>query len=530
MTGVMGAAEHLHTALLKMMTAGTPPQPAMWINWGQVITEEGNPMKLRIFCIVTPLFLLAAGCAPSTSPTQAYLETSIQESADHAVPTASPTATRTNSVPATSSSKTGPTFDFSQNFLPIPVSGSYQFAEGPATDPNGNVYFSDINAGKIYKWLPNGSVTMFLSGLNMPNGLMFDKYGNLIACEGGNGRLISIDPQGQITVLADQYNGIRFNEPNDLWITLQGGIYFTDPAYQSAVVQGGEYVYYISPDRSHVTRVIDDMVRPNGIVGTADGKMLYVADFGAGQTFVYDINNDGTLANKLLFVSTGSDGIMLDAAGNLYLTTPNLVQVYDSAGAHMKDIPTHENPTNVTFAGKDGQTLFITARTAVYTVHMSADISSAASGFTLTSPDMVEGGALPAEYTCDGVSATLALAWSGAPTGTVGYAIIMHHVASPTDVHWYWVLYNIPADMTSMPKNSTGIGTLGTNSVNDRLEYSPPCSKGPGPKIYTYTVYALSAEPNFPVPASQVNRAALLEAIKNITLASAELNVTYTRK
>ena len=155
--------------------------------------------------------------------------------------------------------------------------------------------------------------------------------------------------------------------------------------------------------------------------------------------------------------------------------------------------------------------------------------SSKEDGFTLTSPDLPADGRLPAEYTCDGTSSTLALNWSGAPAGTAAYAVIMHHVASPTDIHWYWVVYNIPADVTSLPKNFTGIGTLGTNSVNDRTEYAPPCSKGPGDKMYTYMVYALSAQPQLSVPASQVTRAVLLDAIQNITLASAELQVVYAR-
>lgn len=155
-------------------------------------------------------------------------------------------------------------------------------------------------------------------------------------------------------------------------------------------------------------------------------------------------------------------------------------------------------------------------------------VSNTAS-FTLSSPDVDESGRLPAEYTCDGVSATLPLTWSGAPAGTQSLAVIMHHVASPTDIHWYWVLYDIPAEVRGLPKNTAGIGTLGTNSVNDRNEYAPPCSKGPGPKTYTYTVYALSEEPQLSVPASQVDRATLLAAIQEITLASAELHVTYTR-
>lgn len=152
------------------------------------------------------------------------------------------------------------------------------------------------------------------------------------------------------------------------------------------------------------------------------------------------------------------------------------------------------------------------------------------SSFILTSPDVVEAGELPSEYTCDGASATLALAWSGAPAETQSYAVVMHHVAGQDDVHWYWVLYDIPADVTSLTKNNSGIGTLGNNSVNGRAEYAPPCSKGPGEKIYTVTVYALSEQPHFSVPSDQVSRDVLLAAIQEITLSSAELHLSYARQ
>ncbi len=152
------------------------------------------------------------------------------------------------------------------------------------------------------------------------------------------------------------------------------------------------------------------------------------------------------------------------------------------------------------------------------------------SAFVLTSPQVGADGALPVEYTCDGASSTLALAWSNPPAGTQSFALIMHHEASPTDIHWYWVVYDIPAQVTSLPKNMSGIGLLGTNSVNRRQAYTPPCSKGPGPKTYIYTLYALSSQPQLTVPAASVNRAVLLEAIRDITLASAELRVVYSRQ
>ena len=172
---------------------------------------------------------------------------------------------------------------------------------------------------------------------------------------------------------------------------------------------------------------------------------------------------------------------------------------------------------------------------AVYTLQLSSSAASLTSSasqaqtFTVSSPELPADGRLPVEYTCDGASSTLALVWSGAPAGTVGYAVTMHHLAPDYAIHWYWEVYNLPADVTNLAKNVTGLGTLGTNSVNDRNEYAPPCSKGPGDKEYIYTVYALSAQPQLAVPADKVNRAALLESIQDITLASAEMKVVYAR-
>jgi Raf kinase inhibitor-like YbhB/YbcL family protein len=151
------------------------------------------------------------------------------------------------------------------------------------------------------------------------------------------------------------------------------------------------------------------------------------------------------------------------------------------------------------------------------------------SGFVLSSPEIGVDSLLPSVYACDGASATLPLAWSGAPEKTLSFAVIMHHVASPVDVHWYWVLYNIPASINSLPRNVSGIGTLGTNSVNDKTEYAPPCSQGPGTKAYTFTVYALSQNPSLSVTPENVTREVLLNAIEGITLSSAKMTVYYSR-
>ncbi len=141
---------------------------------------------------------------------------------------------------------------------------------------------------------------------------------------------------------------------------------------------------------------------------------------------------------------------------------------------------------------------------------------------------MVEGGSLPVEYTCDGSSATPPLEWSGAPADTVGYAVVMHHVPGPGDTHWYWELWNIPADVTSLDTNADVPGDIGTNSVNEQNEYAPPCSKGPGEKVYTFTVYALSAQPELSDP-SAVTRQVLLDAMEGQILDTAELNVVFSR-
>ena len=161
-------------------------------------------------------------------------------------------------------------------------------------------------------------------------------------------------------------------------------------------------------------------------------------------------------------------------------------------------------------------------------VPTTAAVAAAASSFTLTSPAMQQDGELPVEYTCDGESATPPLAWSGAPEGTVGYAVAMHHVPGPGDTHWYWVVYDLDASVQQLDAGAAPAGSLGTNSVNDRNEYAPPCSKGPGVKVYTFTVYALSAQPTLPA-GTAVSRDVLLAAIEGSVLATATLDVTYDR-
>ncbi len=251
------------------------------------------------------------------------------------------------------------------------LAGGFRFTEGPAADAQGNIFFSDIPNNRIHKWSLDGRLLTFRENSGRSNGLYFDKDGNLLACEGGGRRLVSIDPQGRVTVLAEKYENKRFNSLNDLWIDPKGGTYFTDPRYgpRDDLEQDGEHVYYLSTDHKKIIRVIDDMVRPNGIIGTPDGKLLYVTDHGGKKTFVYTINKDATLSNKKLFAPEGSDGMTIDNEGNVYLTT-DVVAVYNKNGQKIETIEVPERPANVSFGGKDRQTLFITARTSLYSVRM----------------------------------------------------------------------------------------------------------------------------------------------------------------
>ncbi len=257
------------------------------------------------------------------------------------------------------------------------IASGFIFVEGPAADQNGNIYFSDIPNQRIHIWTLQDSLKTFRENSNGSNGLFFDKNQNLIACEGYASRLSLTTPEGDYSIIASEFEGKSFNKTNDLWPDPKGGVYFTDPQYDGDMEnlnQGGMHVYYLSPDHHTVLRVCDDLVRPNGIIGTPDGKILYVSDRGAGKTYKYNITADGTLSEKTLFVNEGSDGMTLDENGNLYITTKDKSQVdiYSKEGNHLKTIEIPEAPTNVCFGGKNRELLFITAHTSLYRIGLDA--------------------------------------------------------------------------------------------------------------------------------------------------------------
>ncbi len=262
------------------------------------------------------------------------------------------------------------------------LAGGFGFTEGPAVDAAGNVFFTDQPNNRIYRWSVDGQLSVFHENPGRANGLYFDKDGNLLACADLNNELWQIDMQGRVTVLVKDYGGKKLNGPNDLWVDRKGGIYITDPFYsrnywdRGPMEQDGQHVYYLTPDRSELIRVTTDLVQPNGIIGTPDGRLLYIADIGAGKTYVYRINADGRLSHKALFCSMGSDGMTIDNQGNVYLTGAG-VTVFDPRGKQIEHIAVPEGWTaNVTFGGKDRQTLFITAQDSLYELRMRVKAAS----------------------------------------------------------------------------------------------------------------------------------------------------------
>ena len=288
----------------------------------------------------------------------------------------------------------------SQHGILDTIEKGFSFTEGPAVDKHGNIFFTDQPNDKIYKWAANtGKITTFLTGTGRSNGMAFDKKGNLIACADMHGELWSIAPDGSHTVLVNNYNGKLLNGPNDVWINpVTGGIYITDPIFprpywdaadprqqgwepthseQAATGKGG-YVYYLAPGSHTLVKVTtDDMgwvsdAWPNGIVGTPDGKKLYVNKWyydNMGGTWVFDINPDGTLSNMKKFIDMGGDGMSMDEQGNIYISNGLGVTAFDPKGNKIFNVP--GGATNNVFGGPNNKLLFITAVDRVTSLKMN---------------------------------------------------------------------------------------------------------------------------------------------------------------
>jgi gluconolactonase len=261
----------------------------------------------------------------------------------------------------------------------LKIGSGFIFTEGPAVDKMGNVFFTDQPNNTILKWSANsGQLNIFSDDSGRANGLFFDQNGNLLACADMDNQIWSFSPDGKHKVLLDSYDGKKLNGPNDLWVHPNGGIFFTDPLYKRNYwtrnpdrQQDGEHVYFMSPDGKKVERVDTTLVKPNGIVGSANGKLLYVADIGGKKTYSYRINKNNQLIDKKLFVEMGSDGMTLDQKGNVYLTGDG-VTVFNKKGIKIAHIPLNARWTaNVCFGGSDKSTLFITSMDGLYTLDMN---------------------------------------------------------------------------------------------------------------------------------------------------------------
>ena len=257
------------------------------------------------------------------------------------------------------------------------ISRQFSFTEGPAADKEGNVFFTDQPNNTIWKYTTDGSLQKFSDSAGRANGLYFDKQGNLIACADEHNQLWKFDKAGNVTVLLSNYMGKQLNGPNDLWVHPNGGIYFTDPYYQRSYWKrkapdlAEQNVYYLPNDKQEAIVVIRDLKKPNGIIGTPDGKWIYVADIGDGKTFRYPVKEDGSLGEGSLFVAMGSDGMTIDERGNVYLTGQGIT-VFNPAGQQIAHIPVPEKWTgNVTFGGRQRNQLFITASEGVYVLDMN---------------------------------------------------------------------------------------------------------------------------------------------------------------
>ena len=274
---------------------------------------------------------------------------------------------------------------------PVRLADSYSFTEGPATDARGNVYFTDQPNNRIYRWdCESGEITLFTDQSGRSNGMYFDAQGNLIACADMDNQLWRFDmlstsgrllPQGrkngQAEILITDYRGKLLNGPNDVWISKDGGYYLTDPYFKRDYwtrsperQQPVEGLYYLAPGSKQLLMLDSTLNQPNGIVGTPDGKHLYVAEAKENRILRYDILTDGSLTNRQVFADMGSDGMTIDDRGNIYLTGDG-VTVFDKDGQKIAHFPIPEDWTaNVCFGGKEHNILFITASKSVYTLKM----------------------------------------------------------------------------------------------------------------------------------------------------------------
>jgi gluconolactonase len=251
----------------------------------------------------------------------------------------------------------------------------FGFTEGPMWDPAGFLYVSDETINKIFRVYPNGKKEEVIA-LGDPDGNTFDRRHRLIDCASVLRAIIEVTPDGKYKVLSDRYDGKRFNSPNDVIVGPDGALYFTDPTLDLVAGEKQEIPFqgvYRLDDNGNVRLLTRALTQPNGLAFSPDGKKIYVDDSEQRNIRVYDVNADGTLGNGRIFGEEPGkkndgvpDGIKVDKSGNLFVTGPQAIWVWDAKGNHLGTIVMPEQPANLAWGDKEYSTLYITANTSVY--------------------------------------------------------------------------------------------------------------------------------------------------------------------
>ena len=259
------------------------------------------------------------------------------------------------------------------------VATGFGFTEGPMWDPAGFLYVSDETINKIFRVYPNGKKEEVIA-LGDPDGNTFDRQHRLVDCASVLRAIIAVTPDGKYTILADHYEGKKLNSPNDVIVGPDGALYFTDPTLDLVAGEKQEIPFqgvYRLDDKGNLRLLTKDLGQPNGLAFSPDGKHLYVDDDEKRNIRVYDVASDGTLSNGRIFGEEPGgkhegvpDGIKVDKSGNLFVTGPKGIWVWDANGNHLGTIALPEQPANLTWGDKDYRTLYITATTSVYRLEL----------------------------------------------------------------------------------------------------------------------------------------------------------------
>ncbi len=255
------------------------------------------------------------------------------------------------------------------------IATGYKFTEGPIWSHEGFLLFSDIPENKILRLVPGKPVEIFRQDSNGANGNAFDAQGRLYTCEGGARRVTRTDKKGKVEVLADKFEGKRFNSPNDIVVRRDGHIYFTDPAFgQSADTRELDFygVFHIAP-KGQIELIAKPKGRPNGLALSPDGRILYVDNSDERNVRAYDLDRGGKATNERVVISNiegGADGMKVDEKGNLYIASKTLA-IYSPQGKLLRQIELPETPSNCAFGDAGLQSLYITARASLYRVRLN---------------------------------------------------------------------------------------------------------------------------------------------------------------